>query len=164
MVREYSQSFNINLAAYFMEESESSYSKALEIDSSDSNWTDKIKIKTISLIDIYCEWLIEIGLNEDKVVTLLLKLKEKSIDLAKCQILYQLATLYYKSSITSLESNLNKSFRCINECNYYYEECLKLHNQYMHLFYFDFDLEEFNSDKIIQVSLSIFKEKKVYIT
>ncbi len=158
MIREYSQSSKLNLATYYMEESESSYSKALEIDSFDTIWTGKIKMRTISLIDIYCEWLIEIGLNEDKVVTLLLKLKEKSIDLAKCQIFYQLAMLYYKSSIISLEENLNKSFRSINECNYYYEECIKLHNQCMHkFFYFDFDLEEFNSDKIIQVSLSILE-------
>ena len=139
-----------------MEESESSYSKALENNSSEPTWTKKIQIKTVSLIDFYFEWLIDTGSNEDKVVTLLLRLKEKSIDLAKCQILYKLATLYYKSSITNLEANLNKSFRSINECNYYYEECLKLHNKILCSvdldFYFDFDLEEFNSDKIVQVS------------
>jgi len=139
-----------------MEKSESSYSKALEINSSEPAWTNKIKMKTVSLINFYFEWLIDTSLNEDKVVTLLLRLKEKSIDLAKCQILYQLANLYYKSSITNLEANINKSFRSINECNYYYEECLKLHNKILCSFdfdfYFDFDLEEFNSDKIIQVS------------
>ena len=132
-----------------MEESQSSYSKALEIASSEPTRMNQIERKAVDSIDTYCHWLIDTQQSEDKKATLLLRLKEKSIDLAKCQILYQLAMLYYKSSITHLETNVNKSFRSINECGYYYEECVKLNKRLT--FDYHFDLEEFNANRIIQV-------------
>jgi hypothetical protein len=137
-----------------MDECQSSYSKALEIGSSDLAWMNQIRMKAIDSVDIYCSWLIDTQQSVDKKVTLLLKLKEKSIDMAKCQILYQLAMIYYKSSITNLETDAKQSYKSINECSYYYEECVKMHNKIDCDFAYDFDLEDFNTNRIIQVILS----------
>ena len=121
-----------------MEECQSSYSRALEIGSFEIAWMNQIRMKAIDSIDIYCDWLIDTQQSEEKKVTLLLKLKEKSIDLVKCLILYQLATIYYKSSITSLETSIRHSYKSINECSYYYEECIRMYNKIDFDFVHDF--------------------------
>ena len=139
-----------NLLAFYFEECIQNYEQALKYGEQckSLDWLDNIKEKATCAVDDYCSLLLRYASDEEQQIAFLIKLKNKSIDIINCQILYNIALYYYKSSLINNDVNLRKSFRAISESNYFYEECFKLKNKIN--FDFKFDLNDFNANRIMQ--------------
>jgi hypothetical protein len=111
-------------------------------------WLAQLKLKQSEAAKAYLDFLCSIEINLEEKVDFLLELKNISADHVKCWLNYQIAEVYYKSSLTQRDVDLKASYRSINEANYYFEECLKLHRHSAPLF--EIRIEEFASDLAVQ--------------
>ncbi len=94
-------------------------------DAQSSEWLAQLKLKQSEAANAYLNFLCGLEMNLEEKVDFLLELKKNSADHVKCWLNYQIAEVYYKSSLTQRDVDVKASFRSINEANYYFEECLK---------------------------------------
>ena len=121
------------------------------------DWINGIYAKSLVAIETFYNITISDVIDEEKKIDLLLRIRKRSNELVVCLINYQLSTICYNASLKLRDSCLNSSYRYINECNYYYEEFVKLRNQLkcsrslFEIFNFDEnDLNELANNKLIQ--------------
>lgn len=113
-----------------------------------NEWVYQLSAKVSNGIDEYFKVYAN---DEEKVMDLLLKLKENLNDNLKCYLLYKISVFYYHASLKQIEYDINLSFRSINECRFYSEECSKLSKQLDNRV--SFDIEEIISDRSLQECL-----------
>ena len=113
-----------------------------------AQWLVKLKLKQAEAAEAYLSFLSGVGLDLEEKVGLLIELKKLSADHVKCWLNYQIAECYYNSSISLRDFDLGVSFRSINEANYYFEECLKLHRHSDPVS--KINMEEFTQDLAVQ--------------
>jgi hypothetical protein len=108
---------------FYMSEAQQSSKKAIQsgLKVKSLEWINQVCFKSMQAIELFYDEIISELNCEERKVDLLNQLKNNSSDHVKCFIDYHISMLFYKSSIKSKDSDLNKSFRCINECNYYFE-------------------------------------------
>ncbi len=149
----------INKATFYMEEIQNDCRNAIIYGRNEKSedWINSVYIKSLLAIDSFYDKTISNVNDEEKKIDLLLKIRKKSNEHVVCLINYQLSTICYKGSLKLRDSYLNNSCRYINECNYYYEECIKLRNQLkcskslIEYFRLDeSDLNELANNKLIQ--------------
>jgi len=117
-------------------------------DAQSSEWLAQLKLKQSEAANAYLNFLCGLEMNLEEKVDFLLELKKNSADHVKCWLNYQIAEVYYKSSLTQRDVDVKASFRSINEANYYFEECLKLYRHSAPEF--EIRIEEFASDLAVQ--------------
>lgn len=141
-------------AVYFMNEMQKSAIKAFEngkLSKMSIEWLNKLLLKALEGVDEFFKININKKENDEKIVELILKIKENSFETVECYILYKISLFYYHSSLKQIEYDVNLSYRYINECRFYGEMCHKLSKELD--FGISFDIEELISNRIFQECL-----------
>ncbi|XP_065669879.1 uncharacterized protein LOC124817936 isoform X2 [Hydra vulgaris] len=117
---------------FYMQVCQSSLFLSLENSINKPNeWKHHIIQKSIEAIELYINSFLfekEYSLQISSLSELIQH--DKILKIVKVYITYRLSNLHHQLSIKYLdEKEINESFKSINDCNYFYEECFKYNKQ-----------------------------------
>ncbi|XP_065644059.1 uncharacterized protein LOC136075304 [Hydra vulgaris] len=122
----------LNTFSFYMQVCQSSLYLSLENSfNKPSEWAHHIIQKSIEGIKLYINCLLfgkEYSLQISSLNDLIQN--DKILKVVKARVSYRLSNLHHHLSIEYLdEKQINESFKSINDCNYFYEECFRYSKQ-----------------------------------